>query len=186
VATIVDAVEAVSEWLEREVCPRLWLKAPQQKEPGEPEMVHPLVHRMYVPTDKMLAAGDSVHPSITVSVSATVRPLTAETELAIRLLVVTWSPGPHPNDADPPSPGRPRPSADGWADCYGVADVVTAALRRGHVIGGSVAVDVGAGIKVDPYQEDGAIVDLWPYYCCSLSMAAHVATPPLSDIDSFL
>lgn len=185
-ATIVDAVEAVSDWLEREVCPRLWLKVPQPQDPGEPEMAHPRVHRMYVPTDKMLPAGDSVHPSITVSVSATVRPLAAETELAVRLLVVTWSPGEHPGESDPPSQSPASPSPDGWADCYGVADAVVSALRRGHVIGGRIAVDIASGVKVEPYQEDGAIIDMWPYYCCSLSMAAIAATPPVSDVDSFL
>ncbi len=189
--TIADAVEIAALWAEELVAPRILLKqAPPGHDlcDGAPEMVHPRVYRMFAPCDQRALpdGAQAAHPSITVTASSTAFPYQCRTEYSLAFHIATWSPGRHPSDYLPPEPGALRRDADGWADCYAVADLMTAELRRCHVMGGRLDVDLSRGVRVEPYSEQGAIVDLWPYFYCRVELAASAGSPPVSDPAEFL
>ena len=189
--TIANAVEAAARWAEEKICPGFLLKQDDADRPycsGDPPLAHPRVYRMFAPVDRS-ALPDGVpglHPSITVSAAATELPLLCETRVELSFRIAVWNPGSHGGDSAPAGPAGLRRSSEGWADCYAVADAMVAELRRCRVMGGLLEVDLSQGVKVAPYKEDGSVVDLWPYYYCTVEVSARAGSPPPADLGEFL
>lgn len=189
--TIAESVEAVASWLEERVCPRIALKRPapgRDFDTAPPEWATPAVYRMFLPpvTDPATSERRSLHPSITVMATCDERPAEASSRLAFTLAIGTWNPGTHAAEsADPDAPALAG-AGDGWRDGLDAAELVVREIRRSPVIGGVLAVDLSPGIQIGPWDENGALVDFYPYYYTKVAFSATAGTAPASFESDFL
>lgn len=202
--TVVDSVQRVMEWLSEKVCPLVTLKVPPERQDedaeGYPfETAHPAVLGMYWPAGaQMCPPGvESPHPGILVQVVSGEDDVHGRTErLSLRLHLSAWNPGRHGGDAwypDADAGGYVRGSDasfspgydDGWRDAWSFLDVVVRELRNAPDFGG-MAIDRGRPIEFGPYDEQGAIVDLPPYWFARVDVSLVCGEPSPTYLSDFL
>lgn len=199
----VRAVEAVMAWLEDRVCPLVELKEPPDRGRDDESYpfrtVHPAVLGMYWPPGRQMAAPAQrgPHPGALVQLvegSETAAPRKAS--MRFRIHLSAWNPGPHGPDAWEPRPegGFERSSersfapgyADGWRDAWNFLDTVRRELRHADSIGGALSIDRSQPVAFGPYEEQGAIIDLYPYFFAWVEFAAVEAAASPAWAEDFL
>lgn len=181
--TIVNDVDAVVEWLESEVCPKVALKRPANVEQSGGygyELVRPSAFAMFLPggKDRLPPGAVTEHPSVLVQlVSGEDRPASCDRAIKLRFHLSAWDPGIHGQDVLNPTrlpdgtlvyaqggEGGLRRSEDGWHDAWSFLDVLVASLRSTAVIGGVLSLDRSRPVSFGMYEEQGAIVDYYPFF----------------------
>lgn len=183
--TVTGAIFALSEWLESEVCPRIKLKVPsneRQTDGYDYRLANPSVHKMYAPPSKLAGQlNQELCPGILVHlVDGEDRPRKSERDLKFRLLLSVWNPGLHPEDVsagDGDAPGFVA-NADGWADVWNFMDLLIDMLRNAEQIGGVLRVKAEDGFRFNPYKEDGAIIDFYPFFFAEIEFSCATAQAP--------
>lgn len=198
--SVVNDLRGVMGWLRETVCPLVRLKrAPDVGEQTEEayafETVHPSVFGMYWPVGNVARQPDlrPPHPGILVQLgegSESAREM--RRSYTVRLHLSAWNPGLHGPDVwspkESPGPlelpyvrgeaGTYGDSYEGWQDAWNFLDVVLREVRNAESIGG-LAVDRSQDVTFGPYAEQGALIDLYPYWFCWVEMRlASVAGPP--------
>lgn len=163
--TIVQCIEAIADWLNENVCPKIKLKRPndeQQDDAYSYEEVNPTAFPMLLPGNDKLAAGlDTQFPSILVQLLEGAQDLTkANDRMSIQLSFVVWNPGEHASETDA---GTFRRSADGWKDVWSFLDRTLAEIENAEYMGGLRFVKE-AGVKYGQFTKDGQISDTYPYF----------------------
>lgn len=206
--SVVQTVNTLMDWLKAEVCPKVTLKAPpdnstnpamQQSADGyDYRLVHPAVLGMYWPADRaqLPPQVETTHPGIMVQVldgeedAASMRQT-----LHIRLHLGVWNPGIHGRDVWHPSEvgfvrGEDRDFAprydECWQDAWNFMDTLLRELRTHAAYGEGVAPVRGESITFGPYSEQGAILDLYPYWFSWVDVAVQQATAENIDYQEFL
>lgn len=200
--TVVNDVQAVMDWLAENVCQRVSLKLP----PDESGMddgtygfrtVHPAVLGMYWPAGKEMCppSVESPHPGLLVQVlDGEDSTAGLERSLNVRLHLSAWNPGLHDGDVWTPGDGKYvrgegtgfAPGYDGgWRDAWNFLDVVLRELRDAKDVGGLV-VDRSEPLRFGPYSEQGAIVDLYPYWFCWVDVKLSAGTPAQTWMQDYL
>lgn len=198
--SVVDDLHAVMGWLQETVCPLVTLKqAPDVGEQTEEtyafRTVHPSVFGMYWPVGNVARQPDlrPPHPGVLVQLdSGTEGWADMRRRYTLRLHLSAWNPGQHGPDVWSPKE-RPGPlelsyvrgpegtyedGYEGWQDAWNFLDVVLRELRNAESIGG-LAIDRSEPLGFGPYSEQGAVLDLYPYWFCwvELHLVAQ-ASPP--------
>lgn len=192
-ATVVDCIAAMTEWVRSEAVSGARLKVPSstaQDSRYEYQLSEPAVHAMYVPpatltTDQI---GRSC-PSVTVQLlSVTDVPARASRALKFRLVLCTWDPGFHDGDVAGGADGGFEPNGDGWLDTWNLMDRILESLKAADTIGGLLRVKTEEAVECGPYKEDGALVDFYPYYLSQVEFACETGQPaaPVNYVGDFL
>ena len=182
-ASVTEAVRALCAMLEEDVCPGLALKrapAAGDFDTADPERVPPAVHPLWLPqpTDALLQTRRSLFPSIAVAASASVSLDRGEARLAVTMAIGTWNPGTHAGETDDPAAPPLALDAGGWAEGFVVAEKIIERLRRDSSIGGILSADLSAPVKMGPWEENGALIDFYPYYQTRLAFEATMGCRP--------
>lgn len=190
-ATITEAVLALCAMLEEDICPHVLLKrAPAGKDVDEapPELVHPAVYPLWLPpaTDALTQQRRSLYPSICVMAAGDARIDRAEARLAVTMAIGTWNPGTHASEAGDPGAAGLALDGAGWADGFAVGERIIDRLRRDSSVGGVLTADISAPVKLGPWEENGALIDFWPFYQTRLSFEAVTGRPPSAYQSDFL
>lgn len=205
--TTVDTLTELIDWLQSRVCPLITLKLPEdynelgyqvpQDKDYPYEVTHPTVMGMYMPTSaELLPPGvKDVHPGILVQVVAGSESFTdTERKLTVRLNLSVWNPGRHGSDVWYPLPAGEehqfeRTDAhdfragydDGWRDAWNFMDTVIRELRNAPTFAGA-SIDKDEGFTFGPYEANGEIPDLYPYWFCWVELHLKGSVPsPVSD-----
>lgn len=194
--TVVESVQRVMGWLSETVCPLVSLKLPPQDGGVSAqgygfETVHPAVLGMYWPAGAQMCPPDvrSPHPGVLVQVvgGEDSHP-ERRSSLTLRLHLSAWNPGRHGPDAWSPDreagafvrsdAGTFQPGYDdGWRDAWNFADTLLRELRAAEDVGG-LSVDRSRPVTFGPYEDQGAIVDLYPWWFCHVDVTLVSAEPP--------
>lgn len=205
--TVVNAVSLLMDWLEESVCPLVSLKVPGETEDDADydfELAHPAVLGMYWPTSKEMLPPDvkDVQPGLLVQVvSGRESQPALERTMTVRLHLSAWSPGRHGKDVwrrkERPdlsgfdwvrdesasySPGYD----DGWRDVWNFLDTVVREVRNAPTFAGGARVDKGSDITFGPYDVQGSIVDLYPYWFAWVEFTLVEPTTPPVALAEFL
>ena len=190
---VVDTVSRIMDWLAEDVCPLVSLKLPdasKQDAGYEFKEVHPYVLGMYWPTSKQLLPPDveDVQPGVLVQVVDGTDEVGGDSEtLQIRLHLSAWNPGRHGGDVWVPSEGRFirseadtfRPGYDdGWRDAWSVLDTVKREVKNAPTFGGYAAVDRTRPVTFGPYEQEGSVVDFYPYFFAHVDFYVVENVPP--------
>lgn len=190
-AEVFTAVTAVCDFLEQEICPNFLLKrgqAGKDFDDGDPEWVHPTVYPLWLPpsTDWLTQTKRAVHPSIAVMATCETSLARAESRVAVTLGIGTWNPGTHACETTDPDAPALSLDMEGWAEGFRIADAIVDRLRRQSSIGAGLVADISVPAKLGPWEEDGALVDFYPFYYTRLTFEATMATPPSRYQSDFL
>ena len=163
--TIVQCIEKIAEWLNKNVCPKIKLKRPNDEEQGDTysyEEVNPTAFPMLLPGNDKLAAGtDMQFPSILVQLLEGAQDLTKSNDrMNLQLSFVVWNPGAHSIESET---GKFQRSADGWKDVWSFLDRTLAEIENAEYLDGLRFVKE-AGVKYGQYTKDGQIADTYPYF----------------------
>ena len=182
--TVTEGIHALAKWLESEVCPHIKLKVPsneRQTAAYDYQLANPSVHKMYAPPAKLAQqVNREICPGILVHlVNGRDMPRESARALRFRLLLSVWNPGLHAEDAG--ADAAPfEANADGWNDVWNFMDLLLQRLRNAEQIGGVLRVKAEEGFDYKPYQEDGAIIDFYPFYFAELEFSCAMAQAPPS------
>lgn len=186
--TLVNTIEAITEWCQTAICDGLKLKLPDDdlndgEFPGE--TVTPTAFPLYVPAkDRLPPKAKAPIPSICVQLKEGQDLLKdGRRELKIRLSLAAWNPGLHGSEIKEPAPHdtalggvsyhsvtdeeavmRYNRNMDGWRDIWNFTDKALRALEGTEYIAGLRLIKEGDGIKYGHFTEDGAIWDYYPYW----------------------
>lgn len=205
----VDTVTRVMDWLDSTVCPLVRLKLPDDSDQDSDypfRTVHPAVLGMYWPTSReQLPPGvHDVQPGILVQVVEGTETFSDHlTRTRIRLHLSAWNPGHHGPDTWVPKAevGENglrferverkifRPGYDeGWRDAWNFLDTVRREVRNAPSFG-RASLDRTEPVTFGPYAQQGAIIDLYPYWFCWLEFQlVEPESPPVeyAALDSLL
>lgn len=193
--TIVDSINVLAEWLEREVCAKIEMKVPsntKQTAKYDYQLANPTVHKMYAPPQSLVnQANNDLCPGILVHLlDGEDRPRETARTLKFRLLLGVWNPGPHRGDY---LIGKEHaadfvPDAEGWNDLWNLFDLLLRELKNAEHIGGALRVKAEDGFRFSPYKEDGVIIDFYPFYfgVLEFSVACPQAPPTRYYIEEYL
>lgn len=191
---VVQSIQQVMDWLEANVCPKVTLKVPPEAATRDAagyewEQGHPSVHGMYWPVGRSDCAPGAryPHPGILVQlVEGTDSMRGEDTTMRIRLHLSAWNPGRHAQDTWSPLDSKVHDADgaaaaygyyergeeptfdpyrdDGWRDAWNFCDVLRRELREAREIGDGLAIDRTEDMTFGPYSEQGAVIDLYPYF----------------------
>lgn len=182
-ATIVTAIDAVTAWVEKNVCSRVKLKKPPANENEandagyDYELVEPSAHAMYVPTQDKAAIADKLPiPSVCVRVTdGSCDYAGGECTIDFELIFATWDGGTHGRDMFDPvgnnifvqRSGAAAKTFDrnggGWRDAWNLIDTALRELGRTTLIA-DLTVDKTVPVKFSPLKEQNSIPDFYPYW----------------------
>lgn len=197
--SVVDDLHGVMGWLRDTVCPLVSLKqAPDIGEKGEEEYdfrtVHPRVYGMYWPVGNAARQPDlkTPHPGILVQLSeGSESGRDMQKTYKVRLHLSAWNPGLHGPDVwypkEGPGPlelryvrgaeGTYEDGYDGWQDAWSFLDTLLREVREARDIGG-LSLDRSQDVAFGPYSDQGAIIDLYPYWFCWVDLTLRSAVSP--------
>lgn len=184
--TLVQSIDKVVDWLNREVCSLITLKVPDdyRNDKGyDVEYTNPAAFPLFVPgKERIPPSVPAPIPSVCVQLmEGSDDLLKKQRQLQIRLCLACWNPGEHGRELLIP---RKNPAAlggisyfhpageaaetyvrnmEGWRDLYNFADLTLRQLEGTEYIEGHRLVKE-AGIKYGPFTEDGNIWDYYPYW----------------------
>ena len=170
--TIINHLEDMRDWLEREICANLSFKSPPENEEVDAEeytceFVHPGAYIMYPPPDKKI-------PSVTIQFSQGEENKISESgEMEVKLLFGVWNPGLHYID----SVKIPmfEVNHDGWRDVWNFIDYTLRKLMNSDYIGSSRIIH-SSGIKYGPMTEQDTAVNYYPHWCGWLTFSIQYGT----------
>lgn len=167
-ATIINNLNTLADWLSDNVCANLEFKKPDDRQNDNSysyTLVHPDVHIMFLPTRDILTDSRYAVPSILVQFeSEHIYPKNSKGSINIRLGFSTWNPGQHTSDAY-------ERNTDGYIDVINFAEYTRDALINEELIG-SMRIKLEDGIECGPIKEKGTIVDYYPYWYAYLTFIA--------------
>jgi len=168
--SIVNNIELIVGWAEKEICSRVKLKLPDDDRAGhtgaddgnyEYKLVSPSAFALFVPTkDRLPPKAAAPIPSICVQIVEG-KDLPQSGTTKIRLGFAVWNPGLHRPAHDHPKYER---SGDGWRDAWNFVDVAIREISSTEVIGDMLRVVKEDGIAYGPFTEQDAISDYYPYW----------------------
>lgn len=203
---IVDSMSRVMDWLASDVCPLVRLKLPDDGDQDADypfRTVHPAVLGMYWPTSRELLPpeAEDIQPGILVQVVGGEESYgSMRTTTRVRLHLSAWNPGRHGPDvwrpkAEPGASGLryvrdPEGTFspgydDGWRDAWNFMDTVRRELRNAPPFGGAI-LDRTQDVTFGPYDQQGAVIDLYPYWFCWLEFQLVEAEPSPASIAELL
>ena len=125
--TTISNLEAVKDWLLKNVCSNVKFKKPDDEQVGagyKYELVNPDVHILYLPTKDTKQDLKPIVPSICVQFEDGADYLIQKSGvLNFRLQFATWDPGLHAN-------GEFSRNAEGWRDVWNFVDTVKDAIEN--------------------------------------------------------
>ena len=187
---IVTTIDAVRDWVEKEICSKVQLKFPDNDVVDEGysfALVHPAAFSMYTPTDDKLPEGvESSIPSITIRITDGEDTLTKGTrEMKVTLLFAAWSPGLHAGDyietvkverddngvlrqltsvkKYPENAQVFNMDAEGWRDAWNFVDTAVRIIENVEYLGGYRFMKE-RGLKFAPVASQEATPEYWPFW----------------------
>lgn len=186
--TIVQCINAITDWLNENVCSKVLLKLPDDNQNGKGydyEEVHPTAFAMYQPgKDKLPPGVRAPFPSVVVQMlEGNDEPLKSRGRMKIQLSFTAWNPGEHqkelkaasevvtagPNDdlgvkfsASPDQQNFIR-DANGWKDVWNFTDKALEKIENTEYLNG-LRVVKELGVSFGQFQVEGQISDLYPYW----------------------
>lgn len=178
--SIVQALDAMAEWLHSEVCLKVKLKPrsiDNQTTKYEYKLVNPEVFAMYTPTTKNKPPEvEATTPSICLQlIDGTDSPNASDRAMRVRLSFSAWNPGLHGPDILTPTQGahrkylKPgdegtfRETSEGWRDVWNFVDTALRVIENAEAIGG-YGIDKKEGIKFGPFTWQNDIPDFNPFW----------------------
>lgn len=187
--TTVEAIDSLAQWLRDEVCSTMRLKVPDntnQTDGYEYKLANPTVFEMFAPPSRLVQMqNQELCPGILVHLTeGEDKPRDPSRILKFRLLLCVWNPGHHPEDG---GVDIFEPNADGWRDLWGFVDAVLMKLKNAEIIDNSLRVMAENGFHYEPYKEDEAIIDFYPFFFATLEFSAEpVLVPSTRYIEEYL
>lgn len=187
--TIVQSIQTVTDWMNKNVCKGLLLKLPDDAQNGDSyktEEVEPTAFAMYQPgKDKLPPNVRAPFPSVVVQLLEGVdTPGSATSTMKLQLSFTTWNPGTHAGEGrssekvlaaeldvdigvhlgDPPEEPQFRRSPDGWKDVWNFVDRTLQKLEAVDYFEDAVRIVKESPITFGQFQQEGQISDLYPYW----------------------
>lgn len=184
------AIHALAEWLRREVCPNLEFKVPDNESQTDEyryELRHPSVYEMFAPPSRLAQMQNrEMCPGILVHLTdGDDSPRKPQRVYKFRLLLCVWNPGTHPQDGG----GAEEfvANANGWNDVWNMNDALLMKLKNAETIGGVLRIKGEDGFHYEPYKEDEAIIDFYPFFFATLEFSCEATMVPSTKyIDEYL
>ena len=181
--TLIDMLDTVKDWAEREISPKLkFKKEPKTDEPNmedyDHDTGHPKVFINYRPTTDTPESLPYDTPCMVIQlIECTIDRKNKEMEARIRVMCVTWSPGEYTPDTYDRVTGKTelnelgiyrqrsgkvfRVDDDGWRDSYIMADCVLNKLQSISKIG-KLIIDDSKPVDATPYSEEEVLQYFYP------------------------
>lgn len=200
-ATVTNTIDAVTAWVQMNICNKLRLKRPPENEAGatdagyDYQLVTPLAFALFVPTqDKITTPGGAPIPSICVRLTdGETNHETGEQKLSFDLCISTWDPGTHGRDilqkqidgsfeplTGAAADARFEKNGDGWRDAWNAVDVVLREIGNASSIGG-VPIDRSVPVRYSPFKDQEAIPDYYPFWFTVVSFQLKQPARPHND-----
>lgn len=183
---LTESIDRIVDWLEKEVCPQIELKLPNDDlndEDYEVEYIHPTAWPLYVPAIDRLPPGvPAPVPSVCAQLMEGNDDLTIKRRrMNFRLCLACWNPGEHGEELYQTRPNAAalggyayyratgaevqtyRRNMSGWRDSFNFADLILREIENTEYIAGHRVVKE-EGIKYGLFTEDGNIWDYYPYW----------------------
>lgn len=164
-ATTLNNLEIIANWLKEKVCSQLTYKKPNDENNDntyEYQLVNPDVHIVYIPPKDIIPETRHVSPSIVVQYDNNKTfPKESKGMINIRLGFSIWNPGLH-------SSGDYERNVDGYKDVMNFVQYVEDALVKEELIG-PIRIRLEDGIESGPLKEQGVIADYYPYWFAYLT-----------------
>lgn len=162
--TTVLAIEAIANWLNERVCPKLLFKRANDLHQDDSypfEEVHPKAYAMFYP-DGMMPEEEKGRPFILVTPAKGNRKVIQKTDrMSVQLTFRTWNPGTHKEEN---AEGAPyRKNTDGWKDVWNLLDWTLREIENVQYLNGLRFV-ASEGVEYGPMVKDGQFVDEYPYF----------------------
>lgn len=183
-ATIVNTFDLLVEWVDGAIVPRLEYLKPSDDgviDGYEVEWVHPRVFPNFVPTEDRIEDGGHRFPFIAVQLLSgndLAKSSGLERNINVRLVLGVWNPG-HFND------GVLTPSMDGWRDVFNGVDVIAGIVESADTIADS-RLDEERGISYGLLDEDGAVLDQYPYFLGRVDFTLQAGKPANKRFENLL
>lgn len=210
--TIVQSIQTVTEWMNRNVCKGLLLKLPDDEQNGagyKTEEVEPTAFAMYQPgKDKLPPNVRAPFPSVVVQLlEGTDTPGSATGTMKLQLSFTTWNPGTHAGEerssekvlaaygdvdigvhlGDPPEEPKFTRSPDGWKDVWNFVDRTLQKLEAVDYFEDAVRIVKESPITFGQFQQEGQISDLYPYWGAWVIFTIERSIPRKGlDVQNFL
>ena len=199
--SIVNTLDRIAEWVEKEICPEIKLKVPPDHFSDEDAIGYdyktenPSVFIQFFPTKDKLPPGIlSEHPGICVLCTGGEEGRT-EGKADIQLTLSSWDPGFHGKDIYIPEKNDNlnvkqwsgaeaenyyKRSYEGWRDAWNMVDIALRKIESVTNING-LLIDAKTPIKYGPIQEQGAVIDFYPLWFAWIGFS--VRYPILRNIE---
>lgn len=183
---LTESIDRIVDWLEKEVCPQIELKLPDDFKNDDSynvEFVHPAAFPLYVPGKDRLPPGvPAPIPSVCAQLMEGNDDLTIKRrQLNFRLCLACWNPGEHGEEIYWPRKNKLaigghtyyrkngeeaqtyHRNMSGWRDSFNFADLILREIENAEYIAGHRLVKE-KGVKYGLFTEDGNIWDYYPYW----------------------
>ena len=160
--TIVQSLEKITDWLQTNVCDKIKLKAPHDEDVKIYEEVNPVAHTLFQP-GKSKAPPQTKYqiPSVVVQlIDGADDMVKSNTRMKIQLSFMVWNPGKHPQEGTKEF----TRNADGWKDVWNFVDHALQTIENAEYFDDALRVVKELGITFGQFQQDDALVDLYPYW----------------------
>ena len=160
--TIPETIEKVTDWINKNVCPQVVLKLPDDAQNGSEykvEAVNPTAFAMYQPgKDKLPPNVRTPFPSVVVQLLEGTDDMSkGSSQLKLQLSFTAWNPGDHESGE-----GFTR-NAEGWKDVWNFVDRTLRKIENAEYLNG-IRVVKELNITYGQFQQEGQISDLYPYW----------------------
>lgn len=195
---IVNDLQKIRDWLQSEVCNKLTLKLPDDKNAGEGytlKLVHPTAFALYTPTKDRLPP-DILLPIPSVCLRLVEGEQTSNSnKMQLILNFCTWNPGAHMKfkpvkiDGDIESynavASEYQRNADGWQDVFNFIDTTLRTLESTEYIA-DMRVVVEDGIKYGMTSDKDGLDDFYPYWMGWITFSIQSGNVRKKSYDEFL
>lgn len=199
--SIVNSIEVVREWLDKNVCPYVRLKLPDDNatDASYPyKLVNPAAFALFVPSkDRMPPKVAAPIPSVCVQiVNGEDDMISAARSIKIRLCFSAWDPGYHGKDIIMPKGNNGeeniqkyneeatayfQKNGEGWRDAWSFVDTALRAIENAEYMG-DLRVRKEEGITLGLISEQDAVPDFYPFWFAwaEFSIEEHLTRNPKS------
>lgn len=193
--TIVNSLDRLTAWAEKNICSEITLKKPNNQESGERyqlELVHPAAFTMFTPLPDRLPQNTATAPSLCVQLAEGQNRLTDSVNaMKIVFSLSCWNPGEHQGEILLPDGSEKKDvpfarTMNGWRDMWNFVDVTMYKLRNTLNLDG-LLLDRHEGIHYGQYLLDGTVIDYYPYFHAWVSFTMETgATAVTPEFNKFL
>ena len=162
--TIVQTIETMTQWLNKNVCPKVVLKEPSDENAGtgyKLKRVSPTAFSMFIPTkDKLPSKIKNIAPSITVQLVEGNHNFPGQDgRYKLQLTCIAWNPGTTKSEGA----AEFERTTEGWKDVWELIDRIIAEVENVEYMDGLRLVKE-LGVTFGQFSEDGQISDFYPYF----------------------